>query len=49
MVRVREEAAGVVREAKARRLEVDALKMEIEELEKSLNSQRQQVSTDLTH
>ena len=40
MARVREEAVGVVREAKTRQQQVEALRMELEELEKSLQSQR---------
>ena len=44
MTRTREEAAGVVREAKARQQEIEALKMEIGELEKGLLGQRQLVS-----
>ena len=40
MERVREEAAGVVKEGKTRQQEMEALRMEVEELEKGLQSQR---------
>ena len=44
MERVREEAAGVVGEAKARQQEMEALRLEVEELESGLQGQRQLVS-----
>ena len=44
MERAREEAAGVVGEAKARQQEMEALRLEVEELERGLQGQRQLVS-----
>ena len=49
MVRVREEAVGVVREAKTRQQQVEALRMELEELEKSLQNQRLLVRSSPPH
>ena len=43
MVKARKEAEGVVKEAKTREQEMQALRLEVEELEKAVQTQQQQV------
>lgn len=49
MTRSRREAEGVVKEARAQEQEMQALRLEVEELEKGLGGQQQQVRVSLTH
>ena len=42
-MKVRKEAEGVVKEAKTREQEMQALRLEVEELEKAVQTQQQQV------